>query len=276
MHYTMKTKCLFYASLLLLAVGCGQKKSDVKETDEDNALLARVDSIGQAYTDSASVLRIMAMDNTGRLVANSLFGNDSSATPNDDVAIYPGSLMFPVMLASLGEEVDTSTLMLRIGYKDYGNGVIVRDSHLGYLSDSLPVMEAMETHSPVAQIELGWMLYHDKRDIFAESVRGMFPEVEIPSLQNDADFIRFCYGYGMQVSLPALMKCYLRSDILELLSNRKITHWQTRLSDIDGKVTDVCIGYSPDRHYVALVVVEADPTLVTCSTSNVFESIFRK
>ncbi len=266
----MKTKCLFYASLLLLAVGCGQKKLEVKETEEDSIISARVDSIERAFADSSSMLRIIVMDNsTSRLVVNRIVGDDDKATPNDKIAITPGDLMFPVMLASLGEAIDTSTLMLRIGDKDY-DGCRIADSHVpidpytGLPCDSLPVMQAMRIHSPVAMTELGWTFYHDKRELLRERLCTMLPGVEFTSyypdnygFDNDSDFRKYCRGLGMKVPLTSLLKCYLRSDVATLLNGGRMIGWES--TDVDGKESDICIGYSADGRYAALIIVSHNP-----------------
>lgn len=280
MRYTMNTRCLLYASLLLLTMGCGQKSdSTAKEMDGD--LSARIDSIGHVFTDSASMLRIMVMDSSGRLVANSIVGNEGSATPNDKIAITPGDLIFPVLLASLDEAIDTSTLMLRIGDKDY-DGCRIADSHVpidpytGLPCDSLPVMQAMKIHSPVAMTELGWAFYHDKRELLKERLCAMLPGVEFTSYNpestgfgNDSDFRNYCRGYGMKVPMTSLLKCYLRSDVSSLLNGGRMIGWESTV--VDGKESDICIGYSADGRYAALIIVSRNPM-----SSAVFEQLFRK
>lgn len=277
----MKTKYLLIATILLLAVGCGHRKEESLKNVDDLALSNRIDSIGRAFTDSASVLRIIVMDSTGRLVVNSIVDNEGGATPNDKIAITPGDLIFPVMLASLGEAIDTSTLMLRIGDKDY-DGCRIADSHVpidpytGLRCDSLPVMQAMRIHSPVAMTELGWTFYHDKRELLRERLCTMLPGVEFTSyypdnygFDNDSDFRKYCRGLGMKVPLTSLLKCYLRSDVATLLNGGRMTGWES--TDVDGKESDICIGYSADGRYAALIIVSHNPI-----PSAVFEQLFRK
>ena len=281
MRYTMNTRCLLYASLLLLTMGCGQKSdSTAKEMDGD--LSARIDSIGRAFTDSASVLRIIVMDSTGRLVVNSIVGDDGRATPNDEIVITPGELMFPIMLATLDEEVDTTSLMVRVGRKEYDNGCMIADTYVpidpctDLTCDSLPVMRAMEVHSHVAMTELGWAFFHDKRELLRERLCTMLPGVEFTSYNpestgfgNDSDFRNYCRGYGMKVPLTSLLKCYLRSDVATLLNGGRMIGWES--TDVDGKESDICIGYSADGRYAALIIVSHNPM-----PSAVFEQLFRK
>lgn len=280
MRYTMKTRCLLYALLLLLTMGCGQN-SDSTAKEKDGELSAKIDSIGHVFTDSASMLRIMVIDSSGRLVANSIVGNKGGATPNDEIAITPGDLIFPVLLASLGEAIDTSTLMLRVGDKDY-DGCRIADSYVpidpstGLPCDSLPVMQAMKIHSHVAMTELGWAFFHDKRELLKERLCTMLPGVKFTSYNpestgfgNDSDFRNYCRGHGMKVPLTSLLKCYLRSDVATLLNGGRMIGWES--TDVDGKESDICIGYSADGRYAALIIVSHNPM-----PSAVFEQLFRK
>ena len=277
----MKTRNLLIASLLLIIVGCGQKGTSLLSNVDDQALSARIDSIKQTFADSSSMLRIMVMDSTGQLVVNSIVGDDGSATPNNEITITPGELMFPIMLATLGEEVDTATLMLRIGRKEYG-GCMIADGHVpnnpytNLPCDSLSVMQAMEVHSHVAMTELGWMFYQNRRGLLKERISEMLPGVEFTSLcaesstfESDFDFGSCCRGERMKVPLVSLMKCYLRNDVASFVRSGRIISWET--VEIDGKESDICIGYSPDRCYVALIIVSHNPM-----PSAVFEQLFRK
>lgn len=270
MRYTMNTRCLLYASLLLLAMGCGQKSdSTAKEMDGD--LSARIDSIGHVFTDSASMLRIMVMDSSGRLVANSIVGNEGSATPNDKIAITPGELLFPIMLASLGKEIDTSTLKLRVGRKEY-NGCMIADSDVPPSDSLLPIMRAMEIHSHVAMTELGRLFYHNRRKLLQKRICEMLPGVEFTSLGEespDSDFGSYCRGERMKVPLVSLLNCYRRSDVESFVKGGRMASWET--IDVDGKESDICIGYSPDRCHVALVIVSHNPM-----PSAVLDHIFHK
>lgn len=278
----MKTKYLLIATILLLAVGCGHRKEESLKNVDDLALSNRIDSIGRAFTDSTSVLRIMVMDSTGRLVVNSIVGDDGRATPNDEIVITPGELMFPIMLATLDEEVDTTSIMVRVGRKEYDNGCMIADTYVpidpstGLPCDSLPVMQAMKIHSHVAMTELGWAFFHDKRELLKERLCTMLPGVEFTSYNpestgfgNDSDFRNYCRGYGMKVPLTSLLKCYLRSDVATLLNGGRMIGWES--TDVDGKESDICIGYSPDRCYVALVIVSHNPM-----PSAFFDRIFCK
>lgn len=278
----MKTKYLLIATILLLAVGCGHRKEESLKNVDDLALSNRIDSIGRAFTDSASVLRIIVMDSTGRLVVNSIVGDDGRATPNDEIVITPGELMFPIMLATLDEEVDTTSLMVRVGRKEYDNGCMIADTYVpidpctDLTCDSLPVMRAMEVHSHVAMTELGWMFYQNRRGLLKERISEMLPGVEFTSLcaesstfESDFDFGSCCRGERMKVPLVSLMKCYLRNDVASFVRSGRIISWEA--VEIDGKESDICIGYSPDRCYVALVIVSHNPM-----PSAFFDRIFCK
>lgn len=266
----MKTKYLLIATILLLAVGCGHRKEESLKNVDDLALSNRIDSIGRAFTDSASVLRIIVMDSTGRLVVNSIVGDDGRTTPNDEIVITPGELMFPIMLATLDEEVDTTSLMVRVGRKEYDNGCMIADTYVpidpctDLTCDSLPVMRAMEVHSHVAMTELGWMFYQNRRGLLKERISEMLPGVEFigltaesPDFENDSDFGSYCRGERMKVPLVSLMKCYLQSDVASFVRSGRIISRET--VEIDGNESDICIGYSPDRRHVALVIVSHNP-----------------
>lgn len=266
----MKTKYLLIATILLLAVGCGHRKEESLKNVDDLALSNRIDSIGRAFTDSASVLRIIVMDSTGRLVVNSIVGDDGRATPNDEIVITPGELMFPIMLATLDEEVDATSLMVRVGRKEYDNGCMIADTYVpidpctDLTCDSLPVMRAMEVLSHVAMTELGWMFYQNRRGLLKERISEMLPGVEFigltaesPDFENDSDFGSYCRGERMKVPLVSLMKCYLQSDVASFVRSGRIISRET--VEIDGNESDICIGYSPDRRHVALVIVSHNP-----------------
>lgn len=273
----MKTKDLFIVVLLLIAVGCGQKKTDIISENRDDLILSnRIDSIGRAFVDSASVLRIMVMDSCGRLVVNSVVGNDGGGTPNEIIAIEPGELLFPIMLASLGDEIDTSTLKLRVGRKEYDNGCMIADSYVPPCDSSLPVMRAMEIHSHVAMTELGQLFYYNRRNLLKERICEMLPGVEFtrlgaesPDFVDDPYFGSYCRGERMKVPLVSLMKCYLRSDVASFVKGGRMISGEA--IEVDGKESDICIGYSYDRHFVALVIVSHNPM-----PSAVFDHIFHK
>ena len=262
----IKNALIIISSLLLLILGCSQKETN----GDDMALLARVDTIGKEFVDSSSVLRILIMDSTGHLIVNSIVGDDGSATPNDELAITTGDLMFPILLASLGDEIDTSTLMLKAGKKEY-NGVLIADGHFCYDHDSLPVMQALDLHSHVAQTELGWIFYHDRIDIMKERIRKMLPGVEFINFypfENDSDFLGWCDGCRLRVPLTSLLKCYSRNDVAAFVHDGCMISWQA--TEVDRKESDICIGYSPDRRYTALIIVSQNPMPYA-----VFDKIFR-
>lgn len=278
----LKTKYLLIATILLLAVGCGHRKEESLKNVDDLALSNRIDSLGRAFTDSASVLRIIVMDSTGRLVVNSIVGDDGRATPNDEIVITPGELMFPIMLATLDEEIDTTSLMVRVGRKEYDNGCMIADTYVpidpctDLTCDSLPVMRAMEVHTHVAMTELGWMFYQNRRGLLKERISEMLPGVEFTSLcaesstfESDFDFGSCCRGERMKVPLVSLMKCYLRNDVASFVRSGRIISWET--VEIDGKESVICIGYSADGRYAALIIVSHNPM-----PSAVFEQLFRK
>ena len=266
----MKTRNLLIASLLLIIVGCGQKGTSLLSNVDDQALSARIDSIEQTFAGSSSMLRIMVMDSTGQLVINSIVGDDGRATPNDEIVITPGELMFPIMLATLDEEVDTTSLMVRVGRKEYDNGCMIADTYVpidpctDLTCDSLPVMRAMEVHSHVAMTELGWMFYQNRRGLLKERISEMLPGVEYTSLcaespdfENDSDFGSYCRGERLKAPMVSLLKSYLRSDVASFVRSGRMISRET--VEVDGKESDICIGYSPDRHYVALAIVSHNP-----------------
>lgn len=243
-----------------------------------DALMNRVESSERALADS-SVMRIMVMDrSTGHMVVNQSVGDNGSVAPNDKIAIAPGELLFPIMLASLGKEIDTATLKLRVGRKEYDNGCMIADSYVPidpYANlpyDSLSVMRAMEIHSHVAMTELGRQFYHNRRNLLQKRICEMLPGVEFTSLGEespDSDFGSYCRGERMKVPLVSLLNCYRRSDVESFVKGGRMASWET--IDVDGKDSDICIGYSPDRKNVALVIVSHNPM-----PSAVFEQLFRK
>ena len=176
MRYTMKTRCLLYALLLLLTMGCGQKSdSTAKEMDGD--LSARIDSIGNVFTDSASMLRIMVMDSSGRLVANSIVGNEGSITPNEEVVIEPGLLLSPMILASIMDDPDMNfdpTMRVKVGCQYYTTPYCVKDFDTCFDGvDSLPLSRAIALHSEVAMCELGNMYYSSSYDSLKARLSNM-------------------------------------------------------------------------------------------------------
>lgn len=159
----MKTKGLLVASLLLIVVGCGQNGTNLLSNGDGQALSARIDSIGQAFVDSASMLRIMVIDNSGRLVANSIIGNDGSITPNEEVVIEPGLLLSPMILASIMDDPDMNfdpAMRVKVGCQYYTTPYCVKDFDTCFDGvDSLPLSRAIALHSEVAMCELGNMYY---------------------------------------------------------------------------------------------------------------------
>lgn len=104
----------------------------------------------------------------------------------------------------------------------------------------------------------------------------MLPGVEFTSYNpestgfgNDSDFRNYCRGYGMKVPLTSLLKCYLRSDVSSLLNGGRMIGGESTV--VDGKESDICIGYSADGRYAALIIVSHNPM-----PSAVFEQLFRK
>lgn len=263
----------------LFMVSCVSKNAESlpcsDDTNIDSTLQARADSICQSFVSnhSASLLRIMVMDSNGCIVANSRCPSNEETLSNADAAYEPGALMFPIIVASI-DGINMS-MMLPVGTKNFG-GFCLSDSHrildtaTGYYLDSITVQQAIEHHSNVAMAELSRLYYYDNREALLSNIGSIMPNTDFPNLSNDKSFYQFCIGHGFKVPMRTLLGCYCHSEIANL-----VPHGCMNASYINNQERmQLCIGYSSDGKYMAMVVAENIGTNGQLASS-VIDSLFR-
>ena len=160
---------------------------------------------------------------TGNVLVSSSLVRDSNGVyqeiANRNVPLSdlyePGSIFKPVLLTAMYNDprftLDTS-MLLPVGVKQFsGKSKEVKDH--GLPNAKYPLWKAVAVSSNVAFCELGWRYYNDCRDSLFAKVSSIFPyqklQVDLRGpenkcrtnpLNNDNDFLRFCYGYTSSVS----------------------------------------------------------------------------
>ena len=259
--------------IVVMAASCGsQPKSELQE---------RCDSLSRVVVSDeelAYIVRVQAIDFSGAFLLDEGYYLDGlKPQDNNQATMIPAELFIPVLLAAMGEELDTN-VMLPVGYKQvYGIDVVDREivrNNYGDVVDCLELRRALEVASHVAFVHLADSVLGNRRTYLLNQVREMLPGSVLPNdLDNDSVFVHFCLGNNIQCTLDALLHFYqlhvYATSLQEIMPANGLT---SLVRFPGGSVESAHVGFA--KNTIALVILKRSRTNAIKRVEQLWNDIF--
>ncbi|MBP5546405.1 MAG: hypothetical protein J6X59_03885 [Bacteroidales bacterium] len=238
----------------------------------DSSWQQRADSIGRDVVERngfASDLFIVIVDSSGHHIVESRTHSGDLGMTADFPDPHPGSLLFPMLLATV-DSLDT-TSYLPVGYHVFNSIPVVDDHALGH--DSLPTLQALAQGSKVAAVEFCHRHYGHRREELRRRLSEWLPGQSLPKdLADECNFVRLCTG-DFLVAPEALLEAYRK-----LMLSRPDIVGDTGMTSTyvheGGSVTGLFVGHDGHGH-TCLVVAEGCTTHTGSLMEDIASNIFK-